>query len=100
MFDRIFYGFLGVFTILLLLVLVVTFGGSMDNQETTQEITSFSDLGCNDDVYDYVDPDTGVHYLIYTHKAYNAGMGGITPRLNPDGSIMVDEVEGGDADGK
>ena len=90
MFDRIFYCFLGVLTILVLLVLVVVFDGSKNDQDTTQEITSLSDLGCYDDVYDYIDPDSGVHYLIYTHKAYNAGMGGITPRLNPDGSIMID----------
>ena len=89
MFDRIFYCFLGVFTILVLLVFVVVFDGSMNDQETTQEITSLSDLVCNDDVYDYIDPDSGVHYLIYTHKAYNAGMGGITPRLNPDDLLWL-----------
>lgn len=87
MFDRIFYGFLGVFTILLLLVLVVTFDVSNDNQETTQEITSFSNLGYDDNVYDYVDPDTGVHYLVYC--GYRKG--GIAVRLNPDGSIMVEK---------
>ena len=42
-------------------------------------------------VYDYTDPETGVHYLIYSEHQYRSGMGGITPRLNPDGSIMVDE---------
>lgn len=42
-------------------------------------------------VYDYTDPETGVHYLIYSERQYRSGMGGITPRLNPDGSIMTDE---------
>lgn len=42
-------------------------------------------------VYDYTDPETGVHYLIYSEDQYNAGMGGITPRLNPDGSTMVEK---------
>ena len=79
--------FLGVFTILVLLVLVVVFDGSKNDQETTQEITSLSDLGCNDDVYDYIDPDTGVHYLVYC--GYRKG--GITTRLNPDGSIMIEK---------
>lgn len=47
-------------------------------------------------VYDYTDPETGVHYLIYSEDQYNAGMGGITPRLNPDGSNMVEETEKGE----
>lgn len=47
-------------------------------------------------VYDYTDPETGVHYLIYSEDQYNAGMGGITPRLNPDGSTMVEQTEKGE----
>lgn len=47
-------------------------------------------------VYDYTDPETGVHYLIYSEDQYNAGMGGITPRLNPDGSNMVEKTEKGE----
>lgn len=42
------------------------------------EINSY----CN--AYEFVDPDTGVHYW-YLYK------GGITPRLNSDGSIMCDK---------
>lgn len=38
----------------------------------------------------YVDPETGVNYLIY--EAYNKG--GITVRYNADGSIMVTKKEG------
>ena len=96
MFDRIFYGFLGVFTILLILVLVVDFGGFKDNQETTtQETVSFSDFCYQDDVHEFIDFDTGVHYLVFC--GYRKG--GITPRLNLDGSVMVDEVEGGDVNG-
>lgn len=87
MFDRTFCCFLGVFTIILLLVLAFVFGGSRDNKEATQEMMSFSALGYEDNVYDYVDPDTGVHYLVYC--GYRKG--GITTRLNPDGSVVVDE---------
>ena len=47
-------------------------------------------------IYDYTDPETGVHYLIYSEDQYNAGMGGITPRLNPDGSTMVEKTEKGE----
>lgn len=82
-----------VFSLVLVYLLV---GCSLDNlQETPQKNVAMNFY--NSDVYDYVDPETGVHYLIYSHKSYNAGMGGITPRLNPDGSIMVDEVKGGDS---
>ena len=89
MLDRIIYCFLGVFAILLILVFVVTFDGSKDNQETTQEVTSFydSNFQSGDDVYVYVDPDTGVNYLIF----YGYRKGGITPRLNSDGSIMIEK---------
>ena len=41
------------------------------------------------DIREFVDQDTGVHYLIYSCKLSNAGMGGITPRLNPDGTVMT-----------
>ena len=41
-------------------------------------------------IYEFVDKATGVHYLVYSYKAGNAGMGGITPRLNSDGSLVVD----------
>ncbi len=44
------------------------------------------------DVYDFIDPDTGVHYLIYDRTTGYAGKGGITPRLNADGSIMVTDT--------
>lgn len=37
-------------------------------------------------IFLYVDPTTGVNYLQNTD-------GGITPRLNPDGSLYVSEVE-------
>lgn len=38
----------------------------------------------------YVDPETGVNYLVF-QKGYR---GGITVRYNADGSIMVTEKEG------
>lgn len=41
----------------------------------------------NDYIYIWTDEDTGVQYVIYREKCMNAGFGGITPRLNPDGSL-------------
>lgn len=38
-----------------------------------------------DVIYEFIDPDTGVHYLIY----HSIEKGGITPRLNKDDSVMT-----------
>ena len=43
----------------------------------------------NSDIFEFVDKDTGVHYLIYSRRLTDGGMGGITPRLNPDGTVMT-----------
>ena len=51
-----------------------------DTDEDTLEEAS------NYDVVDFRDPETGVHYLIYT----NGAQGGITVRYRSDGLIMVD----------
>lgn len=45
----------------------------------------------NDYIYIWTDEKTGVQYIIYREKTYNAGHGGITPRLNSDGSLYVVE---------
>lgn len=45
----------------------------------------------NNDIYEFIDPDTGVHYWIYSRTESYAGMGGITPRLNSDGTVMITE---------
>lgn len=44
----------------------------------------------NTDVFVYVDPKTGVNYLVY--QGYNQG--GMTVRYNSDGSIMITEKDG------
>ncbi len=43
----------------------------------------------NSDIYEFVDPETGVHYWVYSHNEGYGGMGGMTPRLNSDGTVMV-----------
>lgn len=47
----------------------------------------------SEDVYEFIDQGTGVHYLIFSHDEHYRGMGGITPRLNADGTVMVTEIE-------
>lgn len=44
---------------------------------------------------EFIDPDTGVHYLMYSdyNYLYKVGSSGITPRLNSDGTIMVTPKE-------
>lgn len=37
----------------------------------------------------WTDEDTGVQYIIYDRVGGYAGMGGITPRLNSDGSLYI-----------
>ena len=44
-------------------------------------------------VFSFTDSETGVCYLIFKDKSGYGGMGGITPRYNADGTIMVKEVE-------
>lgn len=63
--------------------------------EEKSELEEKSGIKALEDSYirEYVDPKTGVHYLVYSHKVHNGGMGGITPRLNSDGSIMTDYPE-------
>lgn len=43
----------------------------------------------NPDFHEFIDPETGVHYWVYTHNEGYGGMGGMTPRLNSDGTIMI-----------
>lgn len=62
-------------------------GCNVSKTETTGNASITEINGLN--IYEFVDQDTGVHYLIYSCKLSNAGMGGITPRLNSDGTVMT-----------
>lgn len=43
----------------------------------------------NDDICIWTDPETNVQYIIYSHNKH-VGIGGITPRLNQDGSLYIE----------
>ena len=58
--------------------------GSITSQAST---TSLREVR-NRDMMEYIDPDTGVHYLCWDWE-YGAGM---SVRYNADGTIMVTEV--------
>ena len=63
-------------------------GCTLESEVTQTSVKGMYDEGMYDeDMYEFIDPDTGVHYWVFSHRA---GMGGITPRLNSDGTIMVD----------
>ena len=65
--------------------------GSTDTKSDVESSSSLFPYHTNYDIKDWVDSETGVHYLVNSDQSGYAGMGGITPRLNPDGSIIVDE---------
>lgn len=44
----------------------------------------------------WTDPETGVQYIVYSRKRGEAGIGGITPRLNADGSLCVVDITEGE----
>lgn len=72
--------------LLLVTLSLSIFGCATESEASSKSVKEMY----NDDIYEFIDPDTGVHYWIYSHGAGYVGMGGITPRLNSDGSIMVD----------
>lgn len=59
--------------------------------ESTSKLLKYTDVYPSTHIYDWVDPDTGVHYLVLRDNSYQSGRGGITPRLNSDGTVMVEE---------
>lgn len=40
-------------------------------------------------IFVWTDPDTKIQYIVYREKRGYAGCGGITPRLNADGSPYI-----------
>ena len=63
----------------IILLIVACLSGCTDDTNTEK--------ASNIDIYFWTDETTGVQYVIYSHKKGYSGMGGITPRLNSDGSL-------------
>lgn len=72
---------LSVFVIIILILCLAGCEGANPNIEVSQ-----------DDMHIefWTDKETGVQYVIYDRGAGYAGMGGITPRLNADGTLYTD----------
>ena len=69
-----------IFAIILCFALLLI-GCSLDEPSYVSDIE-----GDGSNVMDYVDPATGVHYLMYS----GYGHGGMSVRYNADGTIMTD----------
>lgn len=77
-----------VLCILLSLFLIICLVGC-----TTYQINENENIKLNSkdtDIRFWTDEETGVQYVIYNHAAGYKGMGGITPRLNADGTLYID----------
>lgn len=75
--------------ILFILVLIVCLVAC--ESETTDTIKQKS----TEDIRIWTDEETGVQYIVYCDTAGYCGMGGITPRLNADGTLYISTEKGG-----
>lgn len=85
-----------IITILLMITMATAITGCSDQNETTESSEALAsptdherydtyDSDINKNIFEYVDPETGVHYLLLVRKDGYGGMGGITPRLDKSG---------------
>lgn len=72
---------------ILVIVLVLCFGGCVSH-----EYGEIKENTNNKNISIWTDAETGVQYIVYTYRTSRGGMGGITPRLNSDGTLYI-EVE-------
>ena len=77
-----------VLCILLSLFLIICLVGCKTHQINENENIKLNSK--DTDIRFWTDEETGVQYVIYNHGAPYKGMGGITPRLNADGTLYID----------
>lgn len=86
--------------ILSLLIVLVVFLClvSCDVQDEPNETdkTPYYNQVQNFDIKLWTDEETGVQYIIYNRKDGYGGMGGITPRLNSDGTLYTTQEKKGE----
>lgn len=73
------------FALILCLAGCIEVSKSNESNETKPKEESTSN------VYIWIDKKTGVQYIVYSYKCGYSGMGGITPRLNADGTLYTEE---------
>ena len=77
--------------IVILTVLIVGCGSANEVHSSTSSTRfELEYLGESEDVEEYRDSETGVHYLLYSETIYGYTSSGICPRYNADGSLYVD----------
>jgi maltose-binding protein MalE len=81
-----------VFSVLIIVVLMLCLSGC-ETSNKIQKPTLAEES--NENISIWTDTETGVQYIVYTDTAGYCGMGGITPRLNADGTLYVVETEKG-----
>ena len=74
-----------IFSILIAVTLVLCLGGC------DSESTNIKTKESNSNIRIWTDKETGVQYVIYKEEVYKGGLGGITPRLNADGTLYTTE---------
>ena len=93
-----------IITILLMATMATAITGCSDQNEATESSEALAnpadherhdiyDSDINKNIFEYVDPETGVHYLLFIRKDGYGGMGGMTPRLDKSGQVMIDKEE-------
>lgn len=79
-----------------LLVTTICISGCISTVEaSTTEIPTLTGAESAYDpnvIFVYVDPQTGVNYLIYSVQLLPGGLSGMCPRYNADGTLYVSEV--------
>ncbi len=74
----------------MLITISLSFMGCSTSENTTNNAGALPVNGIHDDeIYLYIDPETGVNYLVY--DGYRAG--GMTTRLNADGTPYVTPLD-------
>lgn len=88
------------FSVLIIVVLMLCLSGC--ETETSNEIQKPTNPTLAEEsdknISIWTDTETGVQYIVYTDTVGYCGMGGITPRLNADGTLYVVETEKGGAE--
>ena len=82
-----------IFSVLIIVVLMLCLSGC-ETETSKPTLAEESDKN----ISIWTDTETGVQYIVYTDTAGYCGMGGITPRLNADGTLYVVETENGGAE--
>ena len=73
-----------ILVVLMVLVLIACLMGCDNNENITRSDKDVS-------IMFWTDEETGVEYVIYSNNSNGyAGQGGITPRLNADGTLYTD----------